>query len=124
MSEIDWSKKQLARQRRRRRVRKKVFGVPDHPRLSVFKSSRHIYAQIINDLEGQTLASASTLSPEFRGQGGKRTKAEAAKLVGEILADKAIKREIRRVVFDRGGYKFHGRVKALATGAREKGLTF
>lgn len=124
MSTIDWNKKRLARQRRRRRVRKKVFGVPDHPRLSVFKSRRHIYAQIVNDLEGRTLAAASTLSPEFRSQGAKRTKADAAKLVGEILADKAIKREIRRVVFDRGGYKFHGRVKALATGAREKGLTF
>ncbi len=124
MSTIDWNKKRLARQRRRRRVRKKVFGAPDHPRLSVFKSHRHIYAQIINDLEGRTLAAASTLSPEFKSRGGNRTKADAAKLVGEILADQALKREIRRVVFDRGGYKFHGRVKALATGAREKGLTF
>lgn len=124
MSTIDWSKKRLARHRRRRRVRKKVLGLPDHPRLAVFKSHRHIYAQIIDDLEGRTLAAASTLSPEFRSRGERRTKADAAKLVGEILADKALKHEIRRVVFDRGGYKFHGRVKALATGAREKGLTF
>lgn len=124
MSTIDWTKKRLARRRRHRRVRKKVLGVPDQPRLSIFKSHRHIYAQIINDLEGRTLAAASTLSPEFKGKGENRTKADAAKVVGEILADKALKREIRRVVFDRGGYKFHGRVKALATGAREKGLTF
>lgn len=124
MSTIDWTKKRLARRRRHRRVRKKVLGVPDQPRLSIFKSRRHIYAQIINDLEGRTLAAASTVSPEFKGKGGNRTKADAAKVVGEILADKALKHEIRRVVFDRGGYKFHGRVKALATGAREKGLTF
>ncbi len=105
-------------------MRKKVFGVPDKPRLSIFKSRRHIYAQIIDDLEGRTLVAASTLSPDFKGQGGKGTKAAAAKVVGEILAEKALKHEIRRVVFDRGGYKFHGRVKALATGAREKGLNF
>jgi large subunit ribosomal protein L18 len=124
MSTIDWADKRRGRERRRRRVRKKVFGVPNRLRLSVFKSRRHIYAQIINDLEGRTLATASTLSPEFKSQGKKRTKSDAAKLVGEILADIALKREIRRVVFDRGGYKFHGRVKALAAGAREKGLTF
>ncbi|MFQ5848122.1 MAG: 50S ribosomal protein L18 [Candidatus Methylomirabilales bacterium] len=124
MSVIDWNKKRAARQRRHRRVRKKVFGVPNQPRLSVFKSHRHIYAQIIDDLAGRTLVAASTFSPEFRGRGVKGTKADAAKVVGEILAEKALKVEIRRVAFDRGGYKFHGRVKALATGAREKGLTF
>lgn len=105
-------------------MRKKVFGVPDQLRLSVFKSRRHIYAQIINDLEGQTLVAASTFSAEFKGRAVKGTKGDAAKVVGEILAEKALKADVRRVVFDRGGYKFHGRVKALATGAREKGLEF
>lgn len=124
MSLIDWSGKEAARQKRHRRVRKKVFGLPDKPRLSVFRSKKHIYAQIINDLEGRTLVAASTLSPEFQARGGKRTKTEAAKVVGEILAEKALQVPIRKVVFDRGGYKFHGRVRALATGAREKGLEF
>lgn len=124
MSVIDWTKKRLARDRRHRRVRKKVFGVPDRPRLSIFKSRRHIYAQVINDLDGRTLVAASTVSPEVTSRGGKGTKTDTAKAVGEVLAEKALKAEIQRVVFDRGGYKFHGRVKALATGAREKGLTF
>ncbi|MFQ5657915.1 MAG: 50S ribosomal protein L18 [Candidatus Methylomirabilales bacterium] len=121
---MDWTKKRAARQRRHGRVRKKVFGVPDQPRLSVFKSHRHIYAQIINDLDGRTLVTVSTVSPEFKARAVKGTKAEAAKVVGEILAEKALEVEIKRVIFDRGGYKFHGRVKALATGAREKGLAF
>lgn len=124
MSVIDWSERRRARERRHDRIRKKIFGVPEKPRLSVFKSRRHIYAQIINDLEGRTLVAASTLSPEFRVRAVKGPKAAIAKAVGEILAEKALKADIRRVVFDRGGNKFHGRVKALATGAREKGLTF
>jgi len=114
----------IARRKRHRRVRKKVTGRPERPRLSVFKSARHIYAQIINDLEGRTLAAASTLSPELRakGKGGKKT--AQAKLVGELLAERALAAQIRRVVFDRGGYPFHGRVRALAAGVREKGLEF
>jgi large subunit ribosomal protein L18 len=124
VSVIDWSERRRARERRHDRIRKKIFGVPEKPRLSVFKSRRHIYAQIINDLEGRTLVAASTLSPEFKVRAVKGTKAATAKAVGEILAEKALKADIRRVVFDRGGNKFHGRVKALATGAREKGLTF
>lgn len=124
MSVIDWTKKRLARERRRRRVRKKVYGVPDRPRLSVFKSRRHIYAQVIDDLEGRTLVAASTVSPEVTGRAAKGTKTDTAKAVGEVLAEKALKAEIRHVVFDRGGYKFHGRIKALATAAREKGLAF
>lgn len=124
MSVIDWNKKRFARRRRQRRVRKKVFGVPDQLRLSVFKSRQHIYAQIINDLEGRTLVAASTSSAEYKGRAVKGTKGDAAKVVGEILAEKALKADVRRVVFDRSGYKFHGRVKALATGAREKGLEF
>ena len=124
MSVIAWNAKRRGRERRHRRVRKKVFGVPGQPRLSVFKSRRHIYAQIINDLEGRTLVAASTLSPECKARAVKGKKADTAKVVGEILAEKALKGEIRRVVFDRGGYKFHGRVRALATGARGKGLSF
>lgn len=124
MSVIAWNAKRRGRERRHRRVRKKVFGVPGQPRLCVFKSRRHIYAQIINDLEGRTLVAASSLSPECKGRGVKGAKADTAKVVGEILAEKALKGEIRRVVFDRGGYKFHGRVRALATGARGKGLSF
>jgi large subunit ribosomal protein L18 len=124
MSVIAWNAKRRGRERRHRRVRKKVFGMPGQPRLSVFKSRRHIYAQIINDMDGRTLVAASTVSPEFKTRAAKGKKSDTAKVVGEILAEKALKGEIRRVVFDRGGYKFHGRVKALATGAREKGLSF
>jgi large subunit ribosomal protein L18 len=125
VSIIDWAKKRGARARRHRRVRKRVFGAPGRPRLSVFKSHRHIYAQIINDLDGRTVVAASTLSPEYKARAAaKRTKSETAKVVGEILAEKALKADIRLVVFDRGGYKFHGRVKALAAAARENGLQF
>jgi large subunit ribosomal protein L18 len=124
VSVIDWNKKRFGRGKRHRRVRKKIFGLPKRPRLSVFKSRRHIYAQVIDDLEGRTLVAASTVSPEVRGRGVTGTKTDTAKVVGEVLAEKALKVEIQRVVFDRGGYKFHGRVKALATGAREKGLAF
>ena len=114
----------IARVKRHRRVRKKVAGRPERPRLSVFRSARHIYAQIISDLEARTLAAASTLSPEVRAQGKVGNKTAQAKRVGELLAERALKAEIRQVVFDRGGYRFHGRVKALAAGAREKGLQF
>jgi len=105
-------------------VRKKVFGTQSRPRLSVFKSNRHIYAQIIDDETGRTLTAASTLSPEFKGSLVDRTKTEVARKVGQLLAEKARAASIERVVFDRGGYKFHGRVKALAEGAREGGLDF
>lgn len=114
----------LARLKRHRRVRKKVVGRPERPRLSVFKSTRHIYAQIINDLQGRTLVAASTLSPELKGKGKVGKKTAQAKLVGELLAERALAAQVRQVVFDRGGYRFHGRVKALAAGAREKGLQF
>ncbi|MGH7375911.1 MAG: 50S ribosomal protein L18 [Candidatus Methylomirabilales bacterium] len=114
----------IARLKRHRRVRKKVVGRPERPRLSVFKSARHIYAQIINDLEGRTLVAASTLSPEVRAKGKAGRKTAQAKEVGELLAERALAAQVRQVVFDRGGYRFHGRVKALAAGAREKGLQF
>lgn len=112
------------RQRRHVRIRKVVVGTPERPRLAVFRSARHIYAQIIDDGQGRTLVAASTLSPEFKARGFRGKKGDAAKLVGELVAEKALAAQIQQVVFDRGGYKYHGRVKALAAGAREKGLRF
>ena len=112
------------RRRRHARIRKLVVGFPERPRLAVFRSARHIYAQIIDDRAGRTLVTASTLSPEFKGRGFKGKKVDAAKVVGELVAEKALAAKIQQVVFDRGGFKYHGRVKALAAGAREKGLRF
>jgi large subunit ribosomal protein L18 len=113
-----------ARLRRHLRVRKTVHGTPARPRLSVYRSLSHIYAQVIDDEAGRTLAAASDVETELRGQATGKDKTNAAKLVGELLARRAIESGVKQVVFDRGGYKFHGRVKALATGAREAGLTF
>jgi large subunit ribosomal protein L18 len=112
------------RHRRRLRVRKKVFGTPERPRLNVFRSLCHMYAQIIDDTRGVTLVAASTLSPELKGKLAKTGNVEAARAVGELLAKKALEKGIRRVVFDRAGYLYHGRVKALAEGARAGGLEF
>ena len=117
-------KRMLGRRRRHLRIRKVVVGTPDCPRLAVFRSARHIYAQIIDDAAGRTLAAASTLSPEFKARGFRGKKVEAAKLVGELVAEKALAARIQQVVFDRGGFKYHGRVKALAAAARDKGLRF
>lgn len=116
--------KREGRRRRHRRIRKRVVGSADRPRLCVFKSARHLYAQIIDDEQGRTLAAASTLSREIKDRGTVGNKSAAAKLVGELLGAKALAANILQVVFDRGGYRFHGRVKALATGLREKGLKF
>ena len=113
-----------ARKRRHLRVRKRVFGTPERPRLNVLRSLRHIYAQVIDDVEGRTLASASTLDPEIRGAIEGKNKTEQAKEVGKLVAQRALSLGIKQVVFDRGGYKFHGRVKALADAAREAGLDF
>lgn len=112
------------RERRRLRVRIKVFGTGDRPRLNVFRSERHMYAQIIDDEQGITLCAASTLSPELRGKIGKTATVEAARAVGQLIAQKAQAKGIKKVVFDRAGYLYHGRVKALADGAREGGLEF
>ncbi|NPV30136.1 MAG: 50S ribosomal protein L18 [Firmicutes bacterium] len=120
-------KKETRRELRRRkhaRVRKKVFGTPERPRLSVYRSLNHIYAQIIDDTRGTTLAAASTLSPEIRGEVGNRKNLAAARVVGRLIAEKARARGITRVVFDRGGYPYHGRIAALAEAAREHGLDF
>ena len=116
--------RQEARLKRRKRIRKKISGSPERPRLSVFRSSKHIYAQVIDDLNGVTLVAASTLNPEIRGQEKVKGKMEDAKRVGKMLADKAKAQGITRLVFDRNGFLYHGRVRALATAAREAGLEF
>jgi large subunit ribosomal protein L18 len=113
-----------ARKRRHARVRKKIFGTSSAPRLSVFRSLKHIYAQIIDDESGRTLISASTLDPDIREHVIELNKTEQAKLVGKRLAEKALSNGVTKVVFDRGGYKYHGRVKALADASREGGLQF
>jgi len=113
-----------ARRRRKLRVRKKIYGTAERPRLSVFRSNRHIYAQIIDDMAGVTLASASTLSKSLRGSiayGGNKAAAEA---VGTAIAKQALDIGIKCISFDRNGYKYHGRVKALADAARKAGLVF
>ncbi|MDL2324995.1 50S ribosomal protein L18 [Ruminococcaceae bacterium OttesenSCG-928-A16] len=111
--------KNVARLRRHRRVRGKISGTPECPRLDVFRSSKHIYAQIIDDVTGTTLVSASSVEKGFEGYGGN---IEAAGKVGKAIAEKALAKGIKTVVFDRGGFVYHGRVKALAEGAREGGL--
>ncbi|HID85941.1 MAG TPA: 50S ribosomal protein L18 [Anaerolineae bacterium] len=113
-----------ALERRHRRVRKRVYGTPERPRLNVFRSLKHIYAQIIDDTRGHTLAAASTLDPQLRDRLDGLRKTEQARLVGELIAQRALQRGIKRVVFDRGGYLYHGRVKALAEAARKEGLEF
>lgn len=113
-----------ARVRRHRRVRKKTFGIPERPRLSVYKSVSHIYAQIIDDQNGVTLASASTLSADVRGKAAGKNNMETATLVGTEIGKRAIDKDIKKVVFDRGGYLYHGKIKALAEAAREAGLDF
>ena len=112
------------RKRRHLRVRKKVFGTPERPRLNVYRSLKNIYAQIIDDTAGHTLVAASSLDQELSGKlsfGGNK---EAAREVGKLIAKKALEKGITKVVFDRGGYPYHGRVKELAEGAREAGLDF
>jgi large subunit ribosomal protein L18 len=119
------TKKKIRRQRRKRRVRKKVIGTPDRPRLTVFRSHKNIHAQIVDDSEGRTLVAASSRESgprdELAGKGGNRA---AAKVVGHALASKAVEAGIKKVVFDRNGYAYHGRVKELAEAARKAGLEF
>jgi large subunit ribosomal protein L18 len=122
VADIKHTEKQ--RQRRHRRVRVQVRGTPERPRLNVFRSLRHIYAQIVDDTVGRTLVSACTLDAELRGELGELKKTEQAKRVGEMLGKRALEKGVKRVVFDRAGYKYHGRVKALAEGARSAGLQF
>jgi large subunit ribosomal protein L18 len=115
--------REIARKRRHARVRKKVFGTSERPRLNVYKSEKHIYAQIINDENGTTLAAASTMDSALKDVVS-GCNVESAKKVGELIAKKANEKGISKVIFDRGGYQYHGRVKALAEAAREAGLEF
>ena len=110
-----------ARAKRHARVRSKISGTPERPRLCVYRSTKHIYAQLIDDVNGVTLASGSSMDKAFEGEGGN---VEGARKVGEMIAKRAAEKNITDVVFDRGGYLYHGRVKELAEGARENGLKF
>ena len=105
-------------------IRNKIAGTPERPRLNIFKSSKHIYAQVIDDVTGTTLACASTVDKELKEKLAGMTKSEAAKLVGKTVGERAKNKGIDTVVFDRGGYLYHGRVQLLAEGARESGLEF
>lgn len=117
-------KRGLARKRRQKRVREKIVGTAARPRLNVFRSLNHIYAQIIDDSVGNTLAAASTLEPEFKKSASYGGNSEAAQEIGKLIAQRALEKGVKTVVFDRGGNIYHGRVKALADAAREAGLEF
>lgn len=110
-----------ARLKRHRRVRAKIAGTAERPRLNVFRSTKHIYAQLIDDVNGVTLAAASSMDKDFEGNGGNK---DAARKVGQAIGKLAMSKKIEEVVFDRGGYLYHGRVQELADGARESGLKF
>ncbi len=114
----------VARQSRHARVRSRVSGIPERPRLNVFRSLNHIYAQVIDDIKGVTLASASSLDTNIRDSSEGKKKMERAEMVGKLVAERALAAGINEVVFDRGGYKYHGRVKALADASRKAGLKF
>lgn len=116
--------KRLARRRRHARIRARVCGTGTRPRLSVFRSSNHIYAQVIDDSAGHTVVSASTLDKEIGEKMNGKKKTESAELVGGLIAKRALDKGIKSIVFDRGGYKYHGRVKSLAESARKAGLEF
>jgi len=109
------------RKRRHKRVRAKISGTPERPRLNVFRSEKHIYAQVIDDIMGVTLCSASSVEKDFKGSGSNK---DGAKKVGKLVAERAVAKGIQNVVFDRGGYIYHGRIKELAEAARESGLAF
>jgi large subunit ribosomal protein L18 len=113
-----------ARNRRHERIRRDIHGTAERPRLNVFRSLQHIYAQVIDDDQGNTLVAASTLDPELREQIDGMNKSQQAARVGKLVAQRAVAQGLKLVVFDRGGYPYHGRVKALADGAREGGLEF
>ena len=114
----------LARLQRHQRIRRSIHGTAERPRLNVFRSLQHIYAQVIDDDMGYTLVMASTVDPELRGKLEGLNKSQQAARVGQLVAQRAVARGLKQVVFDRGGYPYHGRVKALADGAREGGLEF
>ena len=117
-------RKKQSRQKRKLRIRKKISGTSIQPRLSVFRSAKHIYAQVINDENGVTLVSASTYEKEFKSQDKFESKIDAANFIGKLVGQRAIDKGIKKVVFDRNGFIYHGRVKAVSEGAREAGLEF
>ena len=114
----------VSRLKRKKRIRKNIFGTQDRPRMSVFRSSKHIYAQIVDDTSGTTLVSASTLDKEFKESKVEGKKAEIAKSVGSLIGKRALDKGITKVVLDRNGFLYHGRIKELSNGAREAGLKF
>jgi large subunit ribosomal protein L18 len=114
----------VGRERRKLRIRQKINGTSEKPRLSVFRSAKHIYAQVVDDVAGSTVAHASTLSRDVRGVISEASKLDAAKKVGQAIAKMLLAKGIQKVVFDRNGYLYHGRVRALADAAREAGLKF
>jgi large subunit ribosomal protein L18 len=117
-------KTRIARRQRHRRVRARVSGTTERPRLNVFRSLRHIYAQIINDEVGHTIVSASSMEQDLQDEIDGLNKTDQARVVGRALAERALSKGVNKVVFDRGGYKYHGRIKALAESSREAGLEF
>ncbi len=119
---LNLERKRQKRKKRKRSIRKRVVGTPEKPRLVVFRSARHTYAQVIDDYNGRTLAAASTLDKELRSQLKGLKKVQQAQKVGELVAQRCIEKDIKRVVFDRSGYAYHGRVAGVAAGVREKGL--
>ncbi len=116
--------KQRMKKRRHFRIRKTVAGTPERPRLCVFRSLNHMYAQVIDDVNGRTIVAASTLDASLKGHKGHKGNVEAARMAGELIGRKALDAGVKKVVFDRAGYLYHGRVKALATAAKEAGLEF
>jgi large subunit ribosomal protein L18 len=116
--------KTQARLKRKQRIRRKVVGTSERPRLSVFRSSKHIYAQVINDADGRTLAAASTMEKDLRDKTDFENKVSKAFYIGKLVAERAKVKGVSKVVFDRNGFMYHGRVKALSDGAREGGLNF
>ncbi len=118
------NKKMTSRQKRQIRVRKKIKGTPERLRLNVFRSNKHIYAQLIEDLEGKVVASSSTMAQALKGAASKLNKTDAATKVGEELGKIAKEKGVEKIVFDRGGYLYHGRIKALADGVRSVGINF
>ena len=122
MGKLDLKKQ--ARLKRKKRIRKRLIGTQERPRLNVFRSSKHIYAQVIDDEQGHTLVAASSLEKTVKEQPKFENKITAADFIGKLIGERAIKKGLKKVVFDRGGFLFHGRVKAVANGAREAGLDF
>ena len=116
--------RKLARLKRKKRIRKKIFGTPERPRFTVFRSSRHIYAQVVDDTSGNTLVSASSLEKTIRESKDSGDKTAVAKQIGKLVAERAKEKGINTIVFDRNGFLYHGRIKAMSEGAREGGLVF